>query len=291
MQGWIHRGLLGQYQQAKNNACIIVWPHKPQSEGDWAQVEFTIKEQSMKSLEELAEIVDTQSRAAFGFEPRPWSEVSKESRGAALNATIAIIREVLGPVTDEEAKPYKAGSMFRQIVDELLDHRLDNYTRTASPVEAPKPDNEVERVAKAMWDDGENQNKQSWATIHEADKNDWRKQARAAIAAMGGGKRWGVWAMPEGFASKGAFVEVGVCGSKSTTDKALCESVVDLYRRNGDAAALSVREYTPPAAMGWEECMRAAEEVYPANETFTRGELLMRFARKFSAIRHLKGGE
>jgi len=136
----------------------------------------------MKSLEELAEIGHEAFTKVMGYTGHAWASLSDRTKAAKIAQTLAIIHEVLGAVTEEEAvrfaKEYETNIQNREGFQAtpaaqaglkmFLDNRLTHYTRTAKEDCNPTPknvqsppaietnvaisDDEVERVEKLLSD-------------------------------------------------------------------------------------------------------------------------------------------
>jgi len=104
--------------------------------------------------------------------------------------------------------------------------------------ETPKPpadDEQVEGVARAIWDQAHSL---PWAKATEDTRIQYRIEARAAIAAMGGGKRWGVYNVTDG-----KFVPCWKGGPEFSTDKDLMLAAAELWPKYTH----EVREYVEQA--------------------------------------------
>lgn len=343
MKGYVHRGLL-RLDPSQAHSSFMVWANPKSGEpSDWIEVEVTqIGVCGVKSLEELAE------KARLAFFDNDTSKCENRNKIGEANkewwrtVTLAIIREVLGPVTEQEANDafttYNKHpsnndvASFRAALNSIFASRLSHYTRTASPVEVskaelleherlaqefvhkhgvkayvdvlvgaleekPKPtDDEVERVARAAYEAFCNARGGVIVLWENTDKELWYKVARAAIAAMGGQKRWGVWliGLQDWRAAAGAKN-----GEKFvTTDKKAAEQVSKEWNCH-HASGSEVREYTPPAAEIPREAIEAAEAAYfrehkhsvAGGDTPAGAHKDGILAAITAAIRHLKGGE
>jgi hypothetical protein len=107
---------------------------------------------------------------------------------------------------------------------------------TDTPVETPKPpadDEQVERVARDMWA-LMRRRVCSWDETTEQARTECRRHARAAIAAMGGGKRWGVWDIYE-------CVWVGT--PPALSDEAVAKSFCNHYNKFAGKELVRAMEY------------------------------------------------
>ena len=145
MKGYVHRGLL-RLDPSQAHSSFTVWANPKSGEpSDWIEVEVTqIGVCGVKSLEELAE----KARLAFfdndTSKCENWNKIGEANKEWWRTVTLAIIREVLGPVTEQEANDafttYNKHpsnndvASFRAALNSIFASRLSHYTRTASPV-------------------------------------------------------------------------------------------------------------------------------------------------------------
>lgn len=267
MQGWIHRGLLGQYQQANNNACIIVWPNKPQSEGDWAQVEFTIKEQRM-TIEKLAEMGHNAEREFSGGLVTEWSNVPDTYKKSKAEFARAIAIAVLADVTENENRCLTAAERIG--ANRVMNSRRIELTQSKQPAadasKADVSDDEVEMVAKAIYNEAavnpvSVEGPYNKDPRHESSRNA-RWAARAALSAMNRGERWGVW-------SNEAWAVDRLTGKHITScDKDVLRTLCRVWNENENYQwAAEVRPYpsTPQVQVPEEAVEAGARASYEAD--------------------------
>jgi hypothetical protein len=141
---------------------------------------------------------------------------------------------------------------------------------TASkPVETPKPpadDEQVERVARAIW-------KAYGDESHEW--TSWTREARAAVAAMGGGRRYAVYCKDDG----ARIVAFQGFPLGPTTDKTY---LLEVLKATEMGDRYEVREYVEPPKV------KTAEEI--ADECLAPIDIKEKHRRITAAIENARKG-
>lgn len=267
MQGWIHRGLLGQYQAGGRHAGLSLWANRPQAEGDWVQVEFDIKEQRM-TIEKLAEMgyEAAHKSIADAYEVReiatPWHKLNDVAQGAHIANATAVATAVLGPVTygEDNGLTWDDISAFNRVAGKRLASLTQSKQPAADASKADVSDDEVERAAKAMWAEQrrwigfDRSDEDTWDIAEPSDKkNRFRSQARAALSAVNRGERWGVWCKKHD-----AWVTSSDTGEPVKTD-AIAAAVICRLIEKVDPCKYELRPYpSTPQVQVPEDAVEAA---------------------------------
>jgi hypothetical protein len=185
-----------------------------------------------------------------------------------VNDGLALLRARMTPPAKPQYPPH------------VCDHRCNSmsgchaWPSPAKPVDPPKPPadaEQVERVAMAIWDQA---HALSWEEASPKARIHYRIKARAAIAAMGGGRRWGV------YSDLGHWTVFNDVPLPLYMEKQDAERLASYIRENGHPDA-EVREYV-------EQKVKTAEEI--ADECLAPIDIKEKHRRITAAIENARKG-
>lgn len=193
-----------------------------------------------------------------------------------------------GDWSTQSAEWREAAARFR---DKWVFDKSQSPPATATHVAID--DAEVERVAMVLSEHAPHA--PFWNDASDVQKQQYRKQARAAIRAMQG-QRWGVWASNKK-TGRQLFVSIGMDGDEFTTDKAFCERACASFNNNNleKDYTYEVRPYDAEGAKTPEQVAEnilapfaQSESVELVRGSANHGHLTKQIA---AAIRAAKGGK
>ncbi len=221
-----------------------------------------------------AAIEEAKRHVAITIYGMPFASIPDSEKAACVKVAEACLVSIIDHAIPDQYE--WRGATHRA----LLSHLRERMTPPVKPDEPPKPPadaEQVERVAEAIWDNEIRWT--SWAMADENTQDKYRREARAAIAAMGGGRRWGIWNDTH---------KCWYSGNFNSSDRDAVEMLLGAIQANGhidsrgQSVVFEVREYVE------QPVVKTAEEI--ADECLAPIDIKEKHRRITAAIENARKG-